>query len=191
MTDTIRLATPADAAAIAEIYAPFCTEHTTSFETVAPGRAEMAQRIQKTLQQHPWLVMEAHGSIAGYAYASRHRERAAYRWAVDVAAYVHASRRGQGVGRRLYQALIGVLAAQHYFRAYAGISLPNEASVALHEAVGFHPLGVYRGVGYKLGAWRDVGWWELALQPLADPPPEPRAIASLIASGDLARLLAS
>jgi phosphinothricin acetyltransferase len=176
---TLRLAEPEDAAAIAGIYAPYCTAAITSFEEQAPDDAEMAARIANTLRQYPWLVAVDGGAVAGYAYASRHRDRAAYRWAVDVTAYVHDGWQRRGVGRRLYGALLAVLRTQGYYRAYAGIALPNPASVGLHEAMGFEPLGIYRGIGFKLGEWRDVGWWELRLQEQAAVPVEPRSMSSL------------
>lgn len=180
-TPVLRLASPADASAVAAIYAPYCTGNIHSFETEAPSVAEMAERIEKTLQRFPWLVIATPNGIAGYAYASRHRERAAYRWSVDVTVYVHAAQQRRGVGRRLYQALFALLAAQNFYRAYAGIALPNAGSVGLHQAMGFKPIGTYQGVGYKLGAWRNTGWWEFELQPLRNPPGEPRSLASLTA----------
>ena len=159
MTALIRLASPGDASQIAAIYAPFCTDTTVSFETVAPSPEEMAQRIVKITERLPWLVLDDNGQIAGYVYASPHRERAAYSWSVDVAAYVAADHRRRGMGRALYTALFRILTAQGYFKAYAGVTLPNPASVGLHEAVGFERVGEYRGVGYKLGAWHDVRWY--------------------------------
>lgn len=170
---TIRSATPDDAAAIAEIYAPFVTSTAISFETEPPDADAMRARIVSGITKYPWLVADD-GRVVGYAYASQHRSRAAYRWSVDVSVYVHASARRRGIASELYRALFASLKERGFMRAFAGIALPNEASVGLHEALGFTPVGVYHAVGYKLGAWRDVGWWELALQPLADPPPEPR-----------------
>jgi phosphinothricin acetyltransferase len=124
----------------------------------------MRRRIAATLPIYPWLVCERAGSIAGYAYASRHREREAYRWSVDVAVYVHPDRRHAGVGRALYTSLLGLLRFQGFYNAFAGIALPNPASVGLHETMGFRQLGIYRNVGFKCGAWQDVGWWQLPLQ---------------------------
>jgi phosphinothricin acetyltransferase len=178
-TPMLRLAEPGDAAAMAAIYAPYCTAAITSFEEQAPDGAEMAARIVNTLRQYPWLVAVHGGTVAGYAYASRHRDRAAYRWSVDVTAYVHDDWQRRGVGRRLYGALLAILRRQGYYRAYAGIALPNPGSVGLHEALGFQLLGVYRGVGFKLGEWRDVGWWELRLQEQPAIPGEPRSMSSL------------
>jgi L-amino acid N-acyltransferase YncA len=169
----IRLATPADAPQIAAIYRPFCDESHISFESAAPDAAEMAARIERINRRHPWLVEETGGSVAGYAYASPHRERAAYRWVVEVTVYLHQRHRRQGVGRALYGELFDRLRRQGLFKAYAGIGLPNPASQAFHESMGFTPVGIYRKIGYKLGAWWDVGWWELALQPEIASPAEP------------------
>ncbi|AHG89175.1 phosphinothricin N-acetyltransferase [Gemmatirosa kalamazoonensis] len=170
---TIRLAVQSDAAQIAAIYRPAVTDSSISFEVEPPDGAEMARRIARTLARTPWLVCERGGAIAGYAYASAHRERAAYRWSVDVSAYVHADARRVGIGRALYASLLAVLMRQGFRNAYAGVTLPNDASVALHRAVGFTPVGVYRGVGYKRGAWHDVAWFERALAPRVAEPSEP------------------
>jgi len=172
---TIRLASPDDAAAVAAIYGPFCESTAVSFEYVAPSAEEIANRIRTTTAQFPWLVLDDDGQVAGYAYASRHRERAAYRWAVDVAVYVRPTHRRRGVGRALYATLFELLRLQGYFKAFAGIALPNSASAGLHEAVGFTVLGLYKGVGYKHGAWHDVVWYQMSLQPerLNPDPPAP------------------
>jgi L-amino acid N-acyltransferase YncA len=166
----IRTATAADAPAITAIYAPIVQGTTISFELEPPTVAEMQARISKTLERLPWLVaVNAQDELTGYVYASPHRERAAYQWAVDVSAYVHTSARGTGVGKRLYAALFTELAALGYHQAFAGIALPNAASVALHESMGFEHLGTYSNVGYKLGAWHNVGWWQKELRPLGQP----------------------
>jgi phosphinothricin acetyltransferase len=161
-----------DAAACAAIYAPYVEDGPISFEEQAPDAVELAGRMGAS---HAWLVAEEGGDIVGFAYASPHRSRPAYRWSVDVSVYVAAGRQGEGHGRRLYEALFADLRERGFRVACAGITLPNEASVALHERLGFEPVGVYRGIGWKGGAWRDVGWWQLELSPGAeDPPPEPR-----------------
>jgi phosphinothricin acetyltransferase len=172
---TIRDADPArDAAACAAIYAPSVEEGVTSFEERVPSAAEMAQRIEGVVSTHPWLVAERGGELVGYAYACPHRERAAYRWAADVSVYIAAGRRGQGHGRSLYEALFERLRNQRFQVACAGITLPNEASVGLHESLGFLVVGINRRIGWKRGAWRDVGWWQLELVPAgAEPPSEP------------------
>ena len=166
----IRHATPDDAAAIQAIYAPIVDATCISFEVAAPTVAEMRARIVATTLTHPWLVSEdAAGSVDGYAYAGRHRERAAYQWSVDVSAYVRADSRGRGVGKALYERLFEVLVAGGWCQAFAGIALPNAASVALHESLGFEPIGVYRNVGFKMASWHDVGWWQKPLQLPAQP----------------------
>jgi L-amino acid N-acyltransferase YncA len=164
MAFTIRLAQPDDAAFIAAIYRPIVESTPISFETDPPGAPEMARRIEETLHFHPWLVGEHEGRVVGYAYAAGHRVRAAYRWSVDTSVYVDAAFRRRRVGLALYTSLFRILVAQGHFNAYAGIALPNPASVAVHESAGFRTVGIYRNVGYKLGQWHDVGWWQLELQ---------------------------
>jgi phosphinothricin acetyltransferase len=169
MPMTIRLASPDDAEEIQAIYAPYCFTPV-SFEAEAPTVEEMRSRITKTLEHHPWLVCEDSGRLLGYVYATRHRERAAYRWSVDTTVYIRQEQHRRGLGRGLYTSLLSVLPVQGYVSAYAGITLPNAASVGLHRALGFQPVGVYQRVGFKLGAWHDVAWFERALQaPVAEP----------------------
>jgi L-amino acid N-acyltransferase YncA len=171
----IRHADPtADAATCAAIYAPFVDGSGVSFEEVAPTADELRLRIESYSERHPWLVaQDDEGSAIGFAYAGGHRARAAYRWTVEVSVYIHSEQRRRGVGRRLYETLLPLLARQGVTLAVAGITLPNDASVALHEAVGFQPVGVYRSVGFKAGAWRDVSWWQCQLvDPIPVPPPE-------------------
>jgi L-amino acid N-acyltransferase YncA len=174
---TIRLATADDAAALAAIYGPIVEETTISFETAAPGPAEMAQRLAAHLAYAPWLVCAPGPDVLGYAYASRHRERAAYQWAVDVSVYVDARHRRRHVGRALYTSLFALLRLQGFYLAHAGIALPNPASVAIHEGLGFRPVGVYAQVGYKRGAWHDVGWWQLVLRAREGEPAPPLPLA--------------
>jgi L-amino acid N-acyltransferase YncA len=163
-----------DAAACAAVYAPFVQAGPTSFEEVAPDEDEMAGRIRKITATHPWLVAERDRVLAGYAYACSHRARPAYRWSTDVSVYVDARERRRGVGRRLYEELFERLRSQGFRIACAGITLPNEASVALHEKFGFVAVGVYRDIGWKAGGWRDVGWWQLDLKPeTGEAPSEP------------------
>jgi phosphinothricin acetyltransferase len=160
----IRHADPArDAQACAAIYAPFVADSVISFEEEAPSAEQMAARIAAVSETHPWLVAEHEGTVVGYAYATRHRDRLAYRWAADVTVYVSPGHHRRGIGRTLYQALLDLLARQGFRTACAGITLPNPGSVGLHEACGFRPVGVYRAIGWKLGAWRDVGWWQCDL----------------------------
>ena len=186
----IRLAGDGDAAAIAAIYRPIVETTSISFETEAPDAAEMRRRIAETLPSYPWLVCDIDGGVAGYAYATTHRVRAAYRWSVDTSVYIDGSRRRLGIGRGLYESLFAILAAQGYANAFAGIALPNPGSVGLHEAVGFEPLGVYRRVGFKFGEWRDVGWWQLALSAQAASPAEPLELDAVRRGPDWVGLLA-
>lgn len=167
----VRPAGPQDASGILSIYAPLVRDTIVSFETEVPDLAEMQRRIVATTSSLPWLVAAEGGDVVGYAYAGRHRERSAYRWSVEVSAYVAASRRGRGVGRLLYEPLLDTLRELGYVSAFAGIALPNPASVRLHKALGFRRVGTFEKVGYKHGAWRDVEWWRLALR---EPPSEPR-----------------
>ena len=189
MTPRLRLAAEQDAPAIAAIYAPFCDTNVVSFEYTAPTPQEMASRIRAVTARLPWLVMEDAGTVCGYAYAGAHHERAAYRWAVNTAVYIGDGYRGRGVGRALYTALFNLLRLQGYFKACAGITLPNPASVGLHEAMGLTPVGVYRGIGYKKGAWHDVIWYEMALQPERLDPPAPRPISDFIGTDVWRRIL--
>jgi L-amino acid N-acyltransferase YncA len=160
-----------DAGACAAIYAPYVRDTVISLEEEPPTPARLAERITTTARTHPWLVAQDANDIIGFAYATKHRERASYRWAADVTVYVAAEHHRRGVGRALYETLFALLAQQGFRTACAGITLPNDASVGLHEALGFHPVGVYRRIGYKLGAWWDVGWWQLELAGAADGPP--------------------
>ncbi len=173
----VRLANAGDAQGILSIYAPIVLETTISFELEPPSREQIDARIEKTLERFPWLVYEADGSVVGYAYASQHRERAAYQWSVDVSVYVAKERRGKGLGRALYTPLFAILADLGYYTALAGIVLPNPASVGLHEAMGFEHVGIYRNIGYKLGAWHDVGWWQRQLQPYGESPKPPHRLS--------------
>lgn len=157
----IRAATTADAPSIAAIYRPYVEESVISFEEMAPAAAEIAARM--TAAPLPWLVAVRDAGVVGYAYAGPHRSRAAYRWAVDVSVYLAGTEKRRGTGRALYTQLLSVLRDLGYVRAYAGITLPNPASVGLHEAMGFTLVGVYQRVGFKSGAWHDVGWWQLSL----------------------------
>jgi len=170
----IRLARPDDGAAAARIYDPVVARTAISFELDPPGPVEMKRRIVTALAFAPWLVEERDGIVRGYAYASKYRERAAYQWSVDVGVYVDEEHRRSGVGKALYGKLFRLLRLQGFYAAHAGVTLPNAASVGLHESLGFRPVGVYRGVGYKLGGWRDVGWWQLELRDRAGEPSPPK-----------------
>jgi L-amino acid N-acyltransferase YncA len=186
----MRLASKDDAAAIVAIYGPFCESTAVSFEYAAPSTEEIASRIEALTARLPWLVLDDDGTIAGYAYASRHRDRAAYGWSVDVAVYVNPVHHRHGVGRALYTTLFQLLRGQGYFKAYAGVTLPNKASTGLHEALGFRRVGVYQGVGYKHGAWHDVAWYQMALQPERPNPDPPVPVSTFAHSPDWAEAVA-
>ena len=178
----IRLATPNDAAGIAAVYGPYVTDTAISFETDVPSAGEMAERLRLRMPLHPWLVLEETWNdgftrdVVGYAYAGPFAGRAAYRWSVETSVYLAGSACGAGWGRVLYQALLDLLSEQGYRQALGGIALPNEPSVRLHERCGFTPAGTYRAVGWKLGRWHDVGWWQL---PLGEPGAEPGEVVPL------------
>lgn len=182
MTEAIRvrLADPdQDAEAVAAIYRPAVESSIASFEEVAPDAAEMGRRIRETLTHTPWLVAEAEGRVVGYAYAGLHRQRAGYRWSVDVSAYIHADWQGKRVGRTLYDALLPMLLSQGFVNVYAGIALPNPASVSLHESIGMRRIGVYERVGWKFGAWHDVAWFGMRIGEPSEPPAEPIPLPEL------------
>lgn len=171
----LRAATPDDAAAIADIYAPFVKESAVSFETDPPDQATMRARIEAGGDLYPWLVGEDEdGSLLGYAYAARFRDRPAYRFAVETSVYLRPGCAKRGFGRQLYEPLLAMLEAQGFTQAIAAITLPNKASVRLHESLGFERAGTYRRVGWKLAAWHDVGLWQRRLARAGTRPTEPR-----------------
>lgn len=171
----LRAATPDDAAAIADIYAPFVRASAVSFETEPPGTEAMRARIAAGGALYPWIAGEAEdGALLGYAYAARFRDRPAYRFTVETSVYLRAGAAGRGLGRRLYEPLLATLEAQGFTQAIAAITLPNPASVSFHERFGFTPAGTYRQVGWKLGEWHDVGLWQKSLASAGTLPEEPR-----------------
>jgi L-amino acid N-acyltransferase YncA len=170
----VREATVADAPACAAIYAPYVRDTAITFETEPPTSAEMASRIERSLRGHAWLVLEEDGRVVGYAYGAPLNPRDAYRWSCEVSVYVELGRRRTGAGRALYEALLARLQARGLRMAVAGMTLPNEASVGLHRALGFHPIGTYRRIGYKNGAWHDVAWTQRPIGGGDGPPTEPR-----------------
>ena len=171
---TIRPADPArDAAACAAIYAPSVESTAISFELVPPDAAEFARRIARYAGTHQFLVAEEGGEVVGYAYACRWAERPAYDWSVETSVYVSGAHQGRGIGRALYAELFDRLRGQGFRVAVAGITLPNPGSIALHESMGFEPIGTLRDIGWKQGGWRDVGYWQLYLWPPGEDAPEP------------------
>jgi len=170
----LRPATPDDAAACEAIYAPIVRETGISFEWEPPSVEDFRIRIEKITARYPWLVALDHrGEVAGFAYSNTHREAPSYQWSVNTSVFIREDSRGLGFGRALYAELHRRLVALGYFRAFAGVALPNAGSVALHEASGYERLGTYENVGYKAGRWRDVAWFQKLLQPLADDPRPP------------------
>ncbi len=176
---SLRMARPGDGHALAVIYAPVVRDTAVSFEATPPTADAMAGRVEATLATHPWLVAERGDALVGYAYASPHRTRPAYRWSAETSVYVHRDARRKGVARRLYGALLAQLELLGFATALAGVTVPNEASVALHRALGFTRVGLYRRVGFKRGAWHDVLWLERALGEPGHPPREPATPAAL------------
>ncbi len=179
MSAVIRLARSADAADIHQIYRPIVRDTHISFEQTAPAVGEIAARIEKTLRQYPWLVCEVDGRLAGYAYASAFRARAAYQWTAETTVYIHSDFQRRGVSRALYSSLLAVLREQGYCSAVGVIALPNEGSIRAHEALGFRKVGIFKNVGHKAGDWRDTGWWQLELRPPPTSPQAPRPIIQL------------
>jgi L-amino acid N-acyltransferase YncA len=168
-----RDAVVADASACAAIYAPYVTDSAITFEIDPPSVEEMAARIATALDTHAWIVLQQGGQVLGYAYAHKFAERAAYRWACETSIYLQTGLRRTGAGRTLYEALFTRLAGRGYRRAIAGMTLPNDASVGLHRAVGFQPMGTYRDIGWKNGSWHDVAWVQRTILLGSDPPAEP------------------
>lgn len=185
----IRIATPDDADAVHAIYAPAITHGVATFETSLPGVAAMRERIRTRLENYPWLVWEAYDRVVAYAYAGRFRERAAYDWIAETSVYVHADACRRGIARQLYAALLGAMRLQGIQQAVGVITLPGEASVALHEAMGFEPAGVWRSAGYKRGQWWDVGVWQKELQAPVIPPQAVVAFGALRESPMLTKIL--
>lgn len=185
MSKTIRLATEHDAAGILAIYAPVVRDSPTSFELAPPTVDQIQQRIAQTVEQFPWIVFEQRSALLGYAYAIPFRQRPAYRWVAESTVYVRQDAHRQGIGRRLYSALFACLKLQGQLRVIGGITLPNAASVALHERMGFRHAGTFEHVGFKFGQWHDVGFWSLQLAPETPTPAEPVPLPQLLGTPEL------
>ena len=175
----IRLAVPDDAEAIAQIYAPAVTDNATSFEIIAPDAAEITRRMSTITERYPWIVADENGIVTGYAYGSTHRARHAYQWSAEVSAYVHADYHRKGIGRALYASLFEMLALQGYRSAFAGLTLPNQASEEFHKSLGFSVIGVFPNIGYKNKQWHDTLWLGRALAPYDSDVPPPRSFADV------------
>ena len=159
----IRYASESDVPKILGIYKPYIENSPITFETEVPGHKEFLIRFNNITKVYPWLVCEVNGAVIGYAYASQLRERSAYKWSVELGIYIDESFQGKGIGRALYEKLIEILTEQGFYNAFAGITLPNTASIKLHESLGFTKVGIYKNVGFKSGKWHDVVWYQFAL----------------------------
>jgi L-amino acid N-acyltransferase YncA len=172
----VRDATTADAAGCAAVYAPYVLGTAASFETEPPVPEEMAHRIESARRSHAWVVAERAGEVVGYAYATAYKPRPAYRWTCEASVYVAGGHHRGGVGRTLYDELLVRLARRGLRTVVASMALPNPASAALHEALGFRPVGVLERVGWKHGRWHDVALLQRPIGPETDgpdPPPAP------------------
>ena len=170
---SIRIANTDDSESILKIYAPYIENTSYTFETEVPTVDSFRERISSYLQNWPWLVCEIDGVVAGYAYGARHRERVAYQWSIETSVYIHDDYQRRGVARALYTALISILRLQGFRNLYAVINLPNDKSVSFHENLGFEYFATYKNVGYKLGKWKNVGWWQLQLNEYSMEPKPP------------------
>ena len=179
MTARIRIAVEDDAPCVAAIYAPYVLNSVISFESVPPDAAEFRARIAACLPDYPWLIAEVEGQVVGYAYAGPHSARAAYDWSANISVYLAADHHRQGIGKRLYDMLVTLLRHQGYHSLFAGITLPNPASVAIHTALGMKDVGIYKEVGFKFGAWHDVMWMGMAISPATLPTTRPTPFAAL------------
>jgi len=186
----IRLATVEDAEAILDIYKTYIENTRVTFETEVPSVEAFRERMERITEHFPWLVCEINGQVVGYAYGSKHGERAAYRWSADLSVYVHEEFHRYGVGKALYTVLEELLRRQGYFTVYAGVSTPNPKSEAFHAALGFRNLGEFKNAGYKLGRWCGVSWYELVLNEYVTEPEETISIGQLEKRKSLAELFA-
>ncbi|NKE35086.1 N-acetyltransferase [Natronococcus sp. JC468] len=187
----IRVATPADAPAVREIYAPFCESTAVTFEETPPTEDELADRIASTLEDHPWLVCERAGEVVGYAYAGPLRKRRAYQWVVELSVYVAEGARRAGVGEALYESLFAVLERQGIRDAYAVTTVPNPSTVGFHERLGFERLVDFPAIGYAEDEWRDVAWWRRSIGEKRSDPNPIRPFPSVREDDDFEALLAT
>lgn len=175
----LRLVNPSDAKAILDIYGPYIQNTSLTFETEVPTVNDFAKRVKKYLEKWPWLVCEINGVITGYAYASLYRERSGYQWSIECSVYIKDEHHQSGIGKALYFSLFEILKRQGYNNVYAVINLPNDKSVAFHEKCGFSHFAIYEKVGYKLGQWKNVGWWRLIINEFVEEPASPILFSAL------------
>ncbi len=159
----IRIATKADIAPMLAIYTPYVEDTAITFDTKVPSLYEFNQKIDKVQEEAPCLVCDIDGAFTGYAYADIHRTKGAYKWTQEVTVYIAKDYQAKKYGTALYYSLIDLLKCQNYRNVVAGITLPNIPSVSFHERFGFHQVGVYDNVGFKMGKSQRVGWWQLSL----------------------------
>jgi phosphinothricin acetyltransferase len=191
MNKLIRLATKDDGEALLSIYGDYITNTSITFETEIPSLEVFRRRISEVLEMFPWLVCELNGQVVGYAYASKHRVRAAYQWSVDVSVYIHPDFHGKQIATALYSALFQLLKFQGFYSVYAGVCLKNIKSLKFHQSFGFQPIGIYHNVGYKLGEWHDVQWSELSLMEYNNPPKKPKTIDEIKTTKEFHEILDS
>ena len=175
----VRLASKEDAAEILEIYAPYILNTTVSFETQLPSIEQFQQRIENCLKTYPWIVAVLNGRVAGYAYASKHREREAYQWTCECSVYMHNDFRGKAIAKLLYELLFQILKQQQFRNVYAGITMPNDASIRFHEKCGFEKFAYYENIGFKFSSWHSVGWWKLQINDYDQQLPPPLKLSQL------------
>ena len=175
----VRVASKKDAPAMLEIYKPFILSTAFTFETEVPSLDQFQSRIEKYLEKYPWLVCEVEGKIAGYVYASLHRDREAYQWTCESSVYLHLEFKSKGIGAELYAVLFEILKYQGFRNVYAGITMPNEPSEKMHAKCGCERFAVYENIGYKLGTWHKVGWWKLQLNGYDLKPPPPQRFSDI------------
>ena len=186
---TIRLATAEDAAGILQVYAPYITDTTITFECKIPSEEEFRSRVKSTLQKYPWLVCETDGHIIGYAYAAAFNEREAYNWSVTCSVYVDPRYHRQKIGQALYTALFELLKLQGFYNVYAIVTVPNVKSESLHEAFGFEAIGVFARIGFKFDHWLDIKWYGLKLNQQPDSPQPPKPIGEIAATDQFRQVL--
>lgn len=187
----LRVAAPDDAAAVADVYRPYVEDSAVTFEETPPNDTAVSDRIETKLETHPWFVAERDGRAVGYAYASPLRDRPAYRWTAELSVYVDRERRGEGAGSALYRALLATLERQGFESAYGVVTLPNPESVGFHESFGFERVGLFPEVGYKLGEWHDVAWYERGLGERSGDPDDPTPFAECRAAAWLPEILSA
>ena len=190
----VRAAAPEDAEQLLEIYTPFVISEDSSlsnvsFELAVPDVEEFRQRIQDISKQFPYLVGEVNGQILGYVYCHPYRERLAYQWAVEVTIYLAPAGQGKGLGRLLYETMEKLLCLQGVTMTYSCITVGNDHSIKMHEALGYRLIGTFTNSGYKNGQWLDTVWLEKQLQPCPKQPDnikswrelDPDAVATVLA----------